>query len=335
MGLKSSEPHFPADYMAILFEHIESEGLDFYELSGLSRTEVEGLFQPDARISKSRFFRVFEAVNRKKHNSDFWLRYGAKVNIQAHGALAGAVLSCDNLLEAAKFISRYYLTRVSILEFSNSLTDLLAIKLKHFSDGLDGGAKAWLELLFVSNFQMYQVLTGKRLEDIRFKFDFAEPAYADTYTRYLTEHVEFGCEENGILIPEYYLKLKIPTRNPVMKSIYEKHCQDQMAELVLKDDLKERVKRVISATPGQYPNLNQVAEELFIGKRTLRRKLAELGTSFQVLLDEERCNAAIIALKNNNITVEEVAESIGFSDASNFRKAFLKWTGKRVSEVRV
>ena len=60
--------------------------------------------------------------------------------------------------------------------------------------------------------------------------------------------------------------------------------------------------------------------------RTLRRRLREQNTSYRQLLDELRMNVAIKYFRDTTLTVEDVAHSLGYSDAANFRHAFRRWT---------
>ncbi len=55
---------------------------------------------------------------------------------------------------------------------------------------------------------------------------------------------------------------------------------------------------------------------------------------FQQLLDEVRSSMAIEYLQNTLMPVEEIGHRIGFTDASNLRKAFRRWTGKPPSAYR-
>jgi AraC-like DNA-binding protein len=69
-----------------------------------------------------------------------------------------------------------------------------------------------------------------------------------------------------------------------------------------------------------------VAQNLNTSPRTLRRKLREENSSFRQVVDELRRDMAIRYLHDTNLTVEEIAETLGFSDTANFRQAFRRWT---------
>ena len=77
-----------------------------------------------------------------------------------------------------------------------------------------------------------------------------------------------------------------------------------------------------------------VAKQLHMTERTLRRKLREEETSFRKIIDELRMHVAIRYLRDTYLTVEEVADSLGFSDDASFRLAFRRWTHPSPLEFR-
>jgi AraC-like DNA-binding protein len=78
---------------------------------------------------------------------------------------------------------------------------------------------------------------------------------------------------------------------------------------------------------GLFPTLPEVAEGLDVHPRTLRRRLAEEGTSFRALLNEARSAIAVDLLRNVELTVEEVSTRLGYTEVSTFSHAFKRWYG--------
>jgi len=78
----------------------------------------------------------------------------------------------------------------------------------------------------------------------------------------------------------------------------------------------------------------RVADAMNMSVRTLRRKLSEENTSFRALVDQLRMTMAVSYLRDTDLTVEEIAASLGFSDAANFRHAFRRWTKAAPGEFR-
>ncbi len=71
-----------------------------------------------------------------------------------------------------------------------------------------------------------------------------------------------------------------------------------------------------------------------MSERSLRRRLAEEGVSLSELKDELRLQLAIELLRDTRLTMEDIAESLAFSDAASFRRAFRRWTGEAPQDYR-
>lgn len=85
---------------------------------------------------------------------------------------------------------------------------------------------------------------------------------------------------------------------------------------------------------GIFPSARDMAARLGLSLRTLHRRLTEEGQHYQGIVDEVRSALAIELLRNTTLSVEEVASRVGFTDRSNFRKAFRRWTGQSPARFR-
>src|SRR5258707_14742359 len=86
--------------------------------------------------------------------------------------------------------------------------------------------------------------------------------------------------------------------------------------------------------PDRFPTAEEVAELLGLSLRTLHRRLARDGLSYQSVLDSMRRRVATEFLENTHLSMDQVAERVGFADATSFRKAFRKWTGHSPTHYR-
>jgi AraC-like DNA-binding protein len=77
-----------------------------------------------------------------------------------------------------------------------------------------------------------------------------------------------------------------------------------------------------------------IAEAMGMTVRTLQRQLQSCDTTLSALRDEVCLALSRELLNNPALTLEEIAASLGYSDASNFRRAFKRWTGVNPSQFR-
>lgn len=81
------------------------------------------------------------------------------------------------------------------------------------------------------------------------------------------------------------------------------------------------------ATQGQCAVLEQLASELHITSRTLRRKLCDDGSRFQEIKADIRLDQAIHYLSQPDIPIFRISSLLGFTEPTAFTRAFKKWTG--------
>ncbi len=92
--------------------------------------------------------------------------------------------------------------------------------------------------------------------------------------------------------------------------------------------LVTRVRTLIKdGVSGQFPEFESVAESFHMTTATLRRRLRAEGSSYQQIKDDTRRDTAIYFLSRGTLSMEQVAENVGFSEPTSFFRAFKRWTG--------
>src|SRR5258708_39749304 len=111
-------------------------------------------------------------------------------------------------------------------------------------------------------------------------------------------------------------------------------CERSMAESPGGTELTRQIRSACLNNPDRFPTAEEVAELLGLSLRTLHRRLARDGLSYQSVLDSMRRRVATEFLENTHLSMDQVAERVGFADATSFRKAFRKWTGHSPTHYR-
>ena len=119
----------------------------------------------------------------------------------------------------------------------------------------------------------------------------------------------------------------------------EEFLRQAPASLVVKyrdqANLTERIRRMLRRhLDSEMPSLEEVGRSLGVTPQTLRRRLHEEGQGYQAIKDDLRRDAAIEYLARPDLTLIEIANLLGFSEASTFHRAFKKWTGVAPGEYR-
>ena len=92
--------------------------------------------------------------------------------------------------------------------------------------------------------------------------------------------------------------------------------------------------RIVDQLSSGRVTIKKVAADLGSSDRTLGRRLAEQGISFDELIDDIRKDLAMRYLDEGQVKLQELAFLLGFSTHASFTSAFKRWTGKTSSETR-
>jgi len=84
---------------------------------------------------------------------------------------------------------------------------------------------------------------------------------------------------------------------------------------------------LIALLPSGHTNQSRIAGHMHRSLSTLQRQLSQEGTSYQEIRDEMRRQLATAYVRESKLSLGQIAYMLGFSDQSNFSRAFRRWTG--------
>ncbi|MEK1941498.1 MAG: helix-turn-helix domain-containing protein, partial [Pseudomonas sp.] len=161
------------------------------------------------------------------------------------------------------------------------------------------------------------------------------PADSHLYRELLGLEPIFNAEENRLVFASALLDRPLPGANPQVMQHCEQQCQALLAKRRVRAGLSGRIRDRLLAHPGRLPDMEQLANELHMTTRTLRRRLLEENTSYRQLLEEVRQALAEELLATGALTLEEIAERLGYGEVSNFMHAFKRWKGVTPRQYRM
>ena len=156
-------------------------------------------------------------------------------------------------------------------------------------------------------------------------FAFPEPSDVTGHERVFGQRPRFGRPTTVATYDSAFLHRPLPQADPHTVAACEAQCREIVTRRRARAGIAHEVRGLLSKPGAIGVGMDHVARELAISTRTLRRRLAESGTSFQELLDEVREVLAQELLAT--LAVEDVALRLGYAEASSFIHAFKRWTG--------
>lgn len=125
----------------------------------------------------------------------------------------------------------------------------------------------------------------------------------------------------------------LPQADSNTARIAERQCQQLLERRLSRVGVAGQVRSRIMHDQASFPSMQDVAGELHLDPRTLRRKLTDEGTSFRAVVADVR-RARGEHLLAGDAAIESIARQLGYAETASFTHAFTRWTGLSPSQFR-
>ena len=182
----------------------------------------------------------------------------------------------------------------------------------------------------------FREMSGRNLTPANLSFAHPRNKNIEEFEQFFGCPVSFGGRENIIEMKLSDLHLQVTTADDRLLSLLRRYCEDVLSRHAAQaPPLVEVVERLIAdrLTKGEARH-DTAATELGMSSRSLSRKLAELGTSFNGIVGSLRKDLALRYLQESSLSLTEIAFLLGYTEVSTFTHAFKRWTGSTPAASR-
>jgi len=161
-------------------------------------------------------------------------------------------------------------------------------------------------------------------------FTFSSPAHKSELQIMFPAPLKFNSRANRLIFDAQYLDKPLVRSDQELAQFVENAPADIMTIPGFDSTLEAQIERIITQRhPDRLVSapIHQLAKELGISSQTLHRRLKESATSYQKIKDNLRREMAINKLLDERLSVEQVADIVGFTESRSFTRAFKHWTG--------
>lgn len=181
-----------------------------------------------------------------------------------------------------------------------------------------------------------RLLKGNAFSPAKVKMSW-QPTHQDInhYQQYFRCPIEFSSSNSAIYIKEDNCEEVLAAANNML-AMQADYAVTELLSKIGSVDLKSRVAaKITEFLPTGQCSRENVAKSLNMSTSTLHLNLKNLDTSYQELLDLKRRELALEYIGCSDFTREKTADLLGFSDCSNFSRAFKKWVGMSPCEYKL
>lgn len=161
----------------------------------------------------------------------------------------------------------------------------------------------------------------------RLSFRFSRPDYAKDYVDIYGVEPLFDAPYNEAVMERSVMLLPLPQANSLAQQAAVEQCRAMLDARKARTLMAKQVRDRLARNTAQTASMEVIASELCMTPRTLRRRLLDEKTTFAELRDEVRYTLADEWLSGSDLSVEHIAEMLGYAEATSFINAFKRWTG--------
>jgi AraC-like DNA-binding protein len=165
------------------------------------------------------------------------------------------------------------------------------------------------------------------ISPLRLRLRLPPPRRPDRFEEAFGVMPEFDAERSVMTMDARLLDLPLPQASELTAKMCVAQCVELLERREARRGISGRVRDELLLDARRMPPQEEVAGRLCVSVRTLRRHLAEEGTTFRALVDSTRRGLAQELLGTGRLTIEQVADRVGFAEASSFVHAFTRWEG--------
>ena len=328
---------YPAHKVAALVGVLADKGVsaaDALNGSGLSDARLNA---PATRVSYKQMLVVFRNAMRLSPDPALALLAGQRMHVTAYGMYGYALLSSPTHADSLDFAVRHHRVMGPVADMVSDQSDgevIFSYRPVLVPDPSDALYRFVTEFQFSSHLTLTTDLYGSAFRFSQVRLSYPAPAHAAVYRKIFKCPVQFRQPVDELRFKRGWLAEPMPYADPITNAMAREMCERSLAEVNQAEGLAASIRRILVEQPGRFPSIEAMADELKLNARTLRRRLDAEDTSYREILAEVRMRLAIGYLRETTMTNEEIASRLGYSDAANFRHAFVRWTNKNPSDFR-
>lgn len=291
----------------------------------------------DARVPVGLLHKAVISRGGRKIDPLFGIKYAGFVNPATYHAFGVMLTSSTTLRAFCMRLQRYwaYINTGDSVEFDGHgklayqqivLLDLLDQpyeKLLHES--------AWVATII----KLIRMVSTPKFAPQRISLAFARPEdCTGEYDAYFRCPIEYDAQSTVIYFSEDDLDTTLVGGNAELARHSESLVYNYLKTFTEVDPLNAARMALFELLPRGQFSLDMLAESLDKDEQTLSAELKRAGTSYQQLLGDTRRELAEEYITRADLTVNEIAYMLGFSDCSNFARSFRRWTGTSPTDFR-
>jgi AraC-like DNA-binding protein len=328
---------YSAAKIAVIVDLLVDEGIPAEKALADVSLSREQLESPATKVSAAQVLQSYRNAIKLSRDPQFAYRAGLKSCVSTYGVYGFAVLSSPDFRNTMAFAIAYHQLATPMMnidfreEGRTAVWILTPVPYLELDDALH---KFVVEYQMAVHMSLHRNIMGAAFKPVLVDYALEQPQDDGDGTVFFDCPILYGKPENRFAFDAAWLDRQPDYANKLAHAELRQLCNALLKEFELSAGIAGKVREFILTNLSRPIGFEQVAKGLNMSERSLRRRLQEEGTCFRRLVDELRGQVALKYVRETDLSVEDIAFALGFSDASSFRHAFRRWTNAAPHDYR-
>lgn len=311
------------------------------ERHGLTRTQLlahAGLGAQqltDERWPIDDITRLWRAAAELTQDPGFGLKAGSLVGPASFNVVSFIFQSSPTLREAIALVQKFQRLISDGGRFQIVGGDDKSWLIYHPQQGELAFSPHQIEAVLAAVVSFSRWVTDHRFVPARVQFSHSQLGPLAGYQTVFQTGVDFNQAFSGLHLDNALLDRPLPQADTQLAAMHREYAAARLAALSDIPDFAAQVRHWLGANLATgVPERPAAAEQFGLSDRVFARRLQSQGLSYSDVVDAVRKEAACTAVAGTDDTFVDIAQRLGFSEASAFNRAFKRWTGSSPGERR-
>ncbi len=330
---------FSARFIANIIQFANQQGASSQQLLQLTGYDFTQLCDEALRIDATIYNQVIEEAVRLTGDPFFGLHMGEFLSLSAAGIVAQISQTSRTIKEALDYMVQFANLGCQSLPFTleqkGKVWELSAMPNQLWAQQSPISVQQTIDGMMIFTLKEFHSLTRQKHQPLAIHFCRKRPKNLKPYQRVFKCPILFNQKKNALVLDEKQVAEPIITSDYKLLRILVQHANEKLASMQADQGFFAIVQQsILNLVKPQFPTIEQVAVNLNISVRTLQRRLKAEGYTYKAMLNELRMQFALDYVKNKNLSIQEIAYLLDYSEPSAFNRSFKRWTGKSPLEYR-
>ena len=320
--------------IALIARTLENKGCDPEPLLLKAGIDPVGCCNANSRVPTTKTMELWKLAIAATGDPAFGLTAARNFQPAALHGLGFAWLASDTLRDSLGRLVKYSHLINSLpdfrLEDTEDTVDLV-VTVPDFGANFSNAATDAGLAIFL---RMCQITAANDIMPVHVTMQRPEPVDKSPYEKIFGPSIQYSADAHRLSFDTTLANTPLATANPELARLNDQTVIDYLARYERSNLTMQVRAKIIEGLPDGRPSQEDIAETLNTSLRSLQRRLRDEDTTFKDLLNETQQELALQYMRDTSRSIGEVTYLLGFSEPSNFTRAFKRWTGKSPGEFR-